>query len=321
MFTVFVTRHIPEKGLALLRARRDIALSIFPKDRKIARRELLKHVRNMNAILSLLTEKIDAEVLDSAGAGLKVVSNYAVGYDNIDLHEAKKRGILITNTPGVLNDAVAEHTVALMFALCRRIPEADTFVRKGKYKSWEPMLLLGTELKGKTLGVIGLGRIGSRVAEIASHGLGMRILYTDITPNSAFEKNTGAIYAPIESVLAQSDVVSLHVPLLESTYHLIGAPQLAMMKKTAYIINTSRGPIIDERALVTALTHKQITGAALDVFENEPALTIGLAKLSNVVLTPHIASATTEARNEMSVLACQAIIDIADGKIPANIIK
>ena len=320
MFSVFITRHIPDKGLALLRARNDISFSIYPKDKKISRRELISHVRGAHAVLSLLTEKIDVEVFDAAGPQLTLVSNYAVGFDNIDLNEAKKRGVTITNTPSVLNDAVAEHTVALMFAVCRRIPEADTFVRKGKYKSWEPMLLLGTELKGKTLGIIGLGRIGSRVAEIARHGLAMRVMYHDIIPNAEFEKQTNATYASLETVLTESDVISLHVPLLESTRHLIGQAQLAMMKKTAYLVNTSRGPIIDEHALVAALTRKQIAGAGIDVFENEPVLTRGLTKLSNVVLTPHIASATIEARNEMSVLACQAIIDVADGKIPTNIV-
>ena len=308
---VFVTRKIPEKGLQLLR--KHFIIKVYSKDQIIPRKELLKEVKNCDALLSLLTEKIDEEIL-SANPRLKVVSNYAVGYDNIDIKAATARGIPVCNTPGVLENAVAEHTFALLMALCKRIAEADQFVRAGKYKRWEPMLLLGTELEGKTIGIIGLGRIGAGVAERAKNGMGVKVLYHDIKRNEEFEKKYQARFASKEELLKKSDFVSLHVPLLPSTRHLIGKRELALMKKTAYLINTSRGPVVDEKALVKALQKKQIAGAGLDVFENEPKLTPGLSKLKNVVLTPHTASATVEARTAMSELAAQNIIDILQGR-------
>jgi glyoxylate reductase len=320
-FKVFVTRRLPDAGLDLLRARKDIELRVFEKDRVITRKELLAGVKGRHAVLALLTEKIDAELMDAAGPQLKLVSNYAVGFDNIDLDAAAERNVVVTNTPGVLTDAVAEHAVALMMSVCRRVPESDRFTRAGKYKSWEPMLLLGMQLKGKTLGVIGLGRIGSGVAERAAKGMGMKVLYNDMKRDENFEKDLGAVYASTEDVLRQADVVSIHVPLLPSTKHLIDAEKLALMKKTAYLINTSRGPIVDEKALVAALKAKTIAGAGLDVFENEPKLAPGLAKLDNVVLTPHTASATIEARSAMAELAAQAIIDVLDGRPPKNPVK
>jgi glyoxylate reductase len=318
---VFVTRRIPDAGLALLRARKDLALRVFPKDRRISRKELLAGVRGASAILSLLTERIDAEVMDAAGPQLKIVANYAVGYDNIDLAAAKKRGILVANTPGALTEAVAEHTFALMMAIARRIPESDRYVRSGKYKAWAPMLLMGTQLMGKILGVIGLGRIGIGIAERAVLGMGMKVLYFDVRRDEAFEKRVGAKFATVDEVLAGSDVVSIHVPLLPTTRHLIDAKALRKMRKGAYLVNTSRGPVVDEKALVAALKAKRIAGAALDVFEDEPKLAPGLAKLPNVVLTPHTASATFEARSDMAVLAAQAILDVLAGKTPSNLVK
>lgn len=318
MKKIFVTRPIHDAGLTLLRARPDIDLAVFPKDRAVKRRELLRGVRGATAILSLLTEKIDAEVMDAAGPGLKIIANMAVGFDNVDLEAAKQRNVLVTNTPGVPTDAVAEHTFALMMAICRRIPESDRFTRAGKYRGWGPLMFLGTELKGKTLGVIGLGRIGVGVSERAGRGLGMRVAYNDVRRNEQFEKDLGAQYLTIDDVLKTADVVSLHVPLLPTTRHLIDERALSLMKPTAYLVNTSRGPIVDERALVSALKANRIAGAAIDVFEEEPKLAPGLAGLDNVVLTPHTASATTEARSAMSRLAVQAIIDVIDGKVPEN---
>ena len=308
---VFVTRVIPKRGIQLLR--KHFLVKVYPKDQIIPRKELLKEVKQCDALLCLLTEKIDAEVL-SANPKLKVVSNYAVGYDNIDVKVATAKGIPVCNTPGVLEDAVAEHTFALMLAISKRIVEADQFLRAGKYKRWDPMLLLGTELKGKTIGIIGLGRIGAGVAERARKGMGVNVLYHDIKRNKQFEKEYQAKYVSLSELLKRSDFVSLHVPLLPSTRHLIGKEELKLMKKTAYLINTSRGPVVDEKALAEALKKKHIAGAGLDVYENEPKLSPGLTKLKNTVLTPHTASATVEAMTAMSELAAQNIIDVLQGR-------
>lgn len=319
-FKVFVTREIPNEGLSLMKKKKGIDLRVFSKDRKITRAELLKAVRGCDAILPLLTEKIDGKVMDAAGPQLKVIANYAVGYDNIDVAAATKRGIIVANTPGVLTEAVAEHTFALMMSLARRIPESDVFTREGKYKAWEPMLLLGPQMAGKTLGVLGLGRIGQTVAKKAALGMDMNIMYYDIARNKAFEKKFNAKYGTIDAVLKNADFISVHVPLLPSTHHLINAKRLRSMKKTSYLINTSRGPVVDEKALVSALKTGKIAGAALDVFENEPKLSVGLKSLKNVVITPHTASATLEARSAMSVLAANAVIAVFLGKKPTNIV-
>lgn len=318
---VFVTRRIPDAGLALLRKDKRLDLRVFPKDRRITRNELLKAVRGASAILSLLTERIDDAVMDAAGPQLKIVANYAVGYDNIDVAAAKQRGVRVANTPGALTEAVAEHALALMMAVSRRIPESDRYVRAGKYKAWEPMLLLGAQFAGKTVGVIGLGRIGSSLAEKCALGMGMKVRYYDIRRDEAFEKRVGAVFGTVNEVLRGSDFVSVHVPLLPSTRHLIDAKALRTMRDGAYLVNTSRGPVVDETALVAALKERRIGGAALDVFEDEPRLAPGLAKLDNVVLTPHTASATFEARNDMAVLAAQAIIDVLAGKTPKNLVN
>lgn len=311
-----------------------VDFSVWEEDRVIPREVLLERVKGADAILSLLTDKIDGEVMDAAGPQLKLISNYAVGYDNIDVPAAAQRKIYVSNTPGVLTEAVAEHTFALLLAIARRIPESDQFIRAGKYHGWEPELLLGTELQGKTLGVVGLGRIGSRVAEMANKGMGMKVLYHDPKQDAEFEKEYGAVYqANLDDLLKGSDFVSIHVPLLPTTRHLINAEKLALMKPTAYLINTSRGPVVDEAALVAALKAGTTTaaggvppkagikGAALDVFENEPNLSPGLSELPNVVLTPHTASATNEARGAMAVLAAQAILDVLAGKPPVNLVN
>ncbi len=318
---VFVTREIPEFGLNMLKKRKDIKLDVYKKDRAIPRQELLKRVEGCSAILSLLTDQIDEEVLDAAGSKLEVVANYAVGYDNIDILACADRGITVTNTPGVLTDAVAEHTIALITSLARRVPESDRFTRAGKYRGWEPMLFLGTQLKGKTLGIIGLGRIGQEVAKRATKGLGMEIIYFDIKRNRDFEFKYNARKAKVDSILKTADFISIHIPLKSSTRHLINRQRLNMMKKTAYLINTSRGPIIDEAGLVSALKKKRIAGAALDVFEDEPKLSPGLKKIDNVVLTPHTASATIETRSAMSELAASAILSVLDGRKPKNVVN
>lgn len=310
---VFVTRTFPGNGINLLK--KYFTVKVYPQNRVIPRKELVQGVKWGDALLCLLTDKIDKEVID-VNPRLKIIANLAVGFDNVDVRYAAQKKILVTNTPGVLDDAVAEHTCALLFALARRIPESDQFTKQKKYKGWEPFLLLGTQLKGKTIGIVGLGRIGSGVAKRCHDGMGMNVLYTDLKPNTDFEKEFSAKYCSLLRLLKQSDFVSLHVPLLPSTRHLIGKKQFAIMKKTAYLINTSRGPVVDEKALVKALQQKQIAGAGLDVFEFEPDLTPGLEKLSTVILTPHTASATIEARSAMGNLAVQNIIAVLFGKKP-----
>ncbi|MBS3116003.1 D-glycerate dehydrogenase [Candidatus Woesearchaeota archaeon] len=315
---VFVTRKIPDSGIKILKECCDVR--IYPKNKVISRKELIKGVKWCDALLCLLTDTIDKEVIN-VNHKLKVISNYAVGFNNVDVKYATLKGIPVCNTPGVLTDAVAEHTFALMLAVTKRIVEANTFTRTGKYKGWEPMLFLGMELKGKTLGIIGLGRIGSGVAERAGKGMGMKILYYDVQRNENFEKEFNAQYASLEKILRNADIVTVHVPLLPTTQHLMGEKQFKMMKRTAYLINTSRGEIVDERALVRALKRKQIAGAALDVYEHEPKLAQGLTKMKNVVLTPHTASATVEARSAMSELAARNILDVLAGKRPEAIVN
>ncbi len=326
MQTIFVTRKIPEAGLKLLKAQKNFRVTVSPYDRVLTKDELKKSVKGVDAILSLLTDKIDGDILDAAGAQLKIVANYAVGFDNIDLPAAKQRNVVVTNTPGdLVTEAVAEHTFALIMALAHRIVEADVFTRAEKYTGWEPMEFLGTLLMGKTLGIVGLGRIGVGVARRAVHGMGMRVVYNDQHRNEEFEKEYHAEYMPtLEALLKKADVISLHVPLLPTTRHLMSTKQFGCMKPTAFVVNTARGPVIDEKAMLVALAKKKIAGAALDVFECEPAIDcdltdhLALKKFPNVILTPHIASASSEARDQMAELAAQNIIAVLSGKAPLN---
>ncbi len=319
MATILVTRKIPKSGLDLLKAAGH-KIKLHNKSTAMSRKDMLKASKGCDAVLSLLTDRIDDEFFARTGAQLKIVANYAVGYDNFDLSAFKKYGVIATNTPTVLNVAVAEHAIALILASAKRVCEADRFTRAGKYKGWEPELLLGTELAGKTIGVLGLGRIGADVARRAARGLDMNVLYYDVKRNEAFEKDLGATYVTVEELLSASDVVSIHVPLLPTTRHLIDAKKLRLMKKTAILVNTSRGPVIEEKALVTALKAKRIAAAGLDVYEFEPKLVAGLSKLPNVTLTPHIASATIETRDAMARISAQGIIDALAGKTPSNAI-
>lgn len=317
---IVVTRAIPKSGLELLREEKyDVVVS--DKSRPLKRTELLTFVEDSDAILSLLTDKIDEAVIEAAGPHLKIIANYAVGFDNIDLQAAKKHRVLVTNTPDVMNQAVAEQTFALIMAVAKRLAEADRFTRGGKYAGWDPGLMVGVELKGKTLGIVGLGRIGAEVGHIAHRGYDMFVVYTDIKRNRAFEAATGAKYRDIETLLKTSDVVTLHVPLLPTTHHLINWQRLKQMKQDAILINTSRGPVIDERALIRALEEKEIWGAGLDVYEREPVIPEALRKLESVVLTPHMASATHEAREAMGELAAKNIIAALRGHRPPNLIK
>lgn len=318
---IFVTRAIPEKGIALLKQKGYI-VDVYPKDKILKQKLLIKILKKgaYDAVLSLLTDKIDRAVFDAAPT-VKLYVNYATGFDNIDIQEAKKRGIAVANAPtDSSSEAVAEHAIALMLALAAKVVEADDFVRRGKYKGWAPMNFVGTNLFGKTLGLVGAGRIGERVAFYAK-GLGLSILYTDTRVNENLEHSMGARRVDsLEELLRGADIVSLHVPLLPTTHHLIGASELAIMKKSAFLINTARGPVIDERALCDALKSDVIAGAGLDVFEFEPKLVSGLTRCKNVILTPHIASASIEAREEMAVVSAQNIIDFFEGRNPAHLV-
>jgi len=316
---VFVTRQIPEEGIKML-TDKGYDVAVAQQDGAMERGQLLKAVAGVDAVLALLTDKVDGELLDAAGKQLKIVANYAVGYDNIDLAAAKERGVMISNTPEVLSETVAEHTFALLLAIAHRIVESDTFMRGGKYKGWGPMLLLGRDLSHKTLGVVGLGRIGSLVVKHAVRGFDMNVVYYDVKQNPAFEAEYGARYMQLPELLREADFVSIHVPLLPTTKHLMGEKEFALMKNTAYLVNTSRGPIVDEVALVHALQSGVIAGAALDVFESEPKMAPGLEKLDNVIITPHTASATIETRAKMAQLAAENIIAALEGKTPPTLV-
>lgn len=317
---IFVTRKIPGKALdKLVSSEHEVTVSEF--DRPLKEEELLEKAKGVDALLTLLTDRIDGDLMDAVGPQLKIVSNYAVGFDNINIKAATDRGVVITNTPSEkINEAVAEHTWALILSLARRIVEADEATRRGGYKGWEPDIFLGTGLLGKTLGIIGLGRIGSMVARRAK-GYGMTVYYNKRSRDEEAEKELNVKFATLEDLLSKSDFVTLHVPLTEETRHMINKETLAKMKKRSYLINTARGSVVDENDLVEALRLGHLAGAALDVFDNEPNINPELLGMENVVLTPHIASATWEAREEYGRLAVQAILDTLAGKKPENLVN
>jgi len=317
---VYITRKVPGESIEILKQKGyEVIQNEF--DRPVTEEELITNVKGVDAILSLLTEKIDGDLMDLAGPNLKVISNYAVGFDNINIDDATKRGIVVTNTPcDEVNEAVAEHTWALILSLARRIVEADESIRRGSYSGWDPGTFLGTSLKGKTLGIVGLGRIGSMVARRAV-GYEMNLLYTQRNKDEEKEKELGIQYESLDNLLAKSDFITLHVPLTDETRGMINKESLSKMKKGSYIVNTARGEIIREDDLVEALKSGQIKGAALDVFENEPKVHPELIGMENVVLTPHIGSATYEVRNKMCDMAFNAIIEVLEGKKPNNIVN
>ena len=317
---IFITRKVPGEYLEQLKQKGyEVILNEF--DRPITEEELVSGVKGVDGLLSLLTEKIDGDLMDLSGPGLKVISNYAVGFDNINIDDATKRGIVVTNTPcNEVNEAVAEHTWALILSLARRIVEADESLRRGSYSGWDPGTFLGTSLKGKTLGIVGLGRIGSMVAKRAK-GYEMNLLYTQRKKNESLEQELDVKFETFDKLLAKSDFISLHVPLSDETRGMINKESLSKIKKGSYIINTARGGIIKEDDLVEALKEGNLKGAALDVFENEPKVHPELIGMENVVLTPHIASATWEVRNKMRDMAFDAIIEVLEGKKPDNIIN
>lgn len=319
---IFVTRRIPEVGLEMLRSA-GFEVDVREAGGAPTEDELIGALKSRpyDAILALLTDHIGARIFDAAPS-VRFVANYAAGYDNIDLEEAGRRGVAVANTPGVSSFAVAEHAIALMLALTTRLVEGDQAIRKGEYKGWSPLEFLGTDFRGKTIGLVGVGNIGSCVAHMLHPGFGVKIVYYDVVSNRTIEEECGARrMSTLEDLLAESDIVSLHVPLLPSTRHLINEARLACMKPGAFLVNTSRGPVIDESALVASLSARKIRGAALDVFEFEPRLSPGLAGLPNVVLTPHIASARESVREEMARVAAQNIIDFFAGKTPSSIVS
>jgi glyoxylate reductase len=315
---LLLTRRIPEPGFSLVHEA--FAVTGGDEDQPLARDTLLRGASGVDAILSLLTEIIDGPVMDAAGPQLRVISNMAVGFDNVDVPAATARGILVTNTPGVLTDATADLTWALILSMARRVVEGDCMVREGRFERWGPFMLLGRAVAGATLGIVGMGRIGQAVAR-RSLGFDMRVLYAEpsgplsreqIPPGARWEFRPG-----LDHLLAEADIVSLHVPLSADTHHLIGARELALMRQGSYLVNTSRGPVIDEAALVESLRSRHLGGAGLDVYEREPELAAGLAELDNVVLLPHLGSATVETRGRMAETAARnAIAAVRSEPVP-----
>lgn len=319
-WSVLVTRQIPESGIKLLKEHCQ-TVDINPENRVWTKEELIAHLPGHQGVLCQLTDKIDSEVLEHAHkCGIKGFANMAVGYDNIDVGYAKKLGILVTNTPGVLTETTAELTWALIFAVARRIVEADSFTRAGRFTAWDPMLFLGQDISHKTLGIIGAGRIGSAVA-LMSRGFNMRVVYCDPVQNKCLEEQLHAERKDLHELLKIADVVCIHTTLTKETYHLIGERELSLMKPTAILVNVARGAVVDEEALVRALKNRKIAGAGLDVYENEPQIHPELPGLNNVVLLPHIGSATVETREKMARMAAENLIAILSDKTPPNLVN
>ncbi len=316
---VYITRELPERGLNIIRKYFDV--EVWPDYAPPPKNVIIDKAKDVDALGSLLSDKIDIEVFNAAPK-LKIVSQLAVGFDNIDITEATKRGIYVTNTPEVLTDTTADFAWSLLMAVARRIVEADKYVRTGQWKvSWHPAMLAGRDIHHATIGVVGAGRIGYAVAQRAK-GFDMKILFYDVVPRPEIEKDLGAKKVDMDTLLKESDFVSIHVPLMKETHHLINAEKLKLMKKTAYLVNNSRGPVVDEKALYEALKKGQIAGAGLDVFEQEPTpLDNPLLKLDNVVVAPHISSASLETRSKMSEMVAENLVSFFQGKRPPNLVN
>jgi glyoxylate reductase len=310
---VLVTREIPEAGLRPLEDFEVTVLSELPPERG----ELLEAARGINGVLATVTEKIDAEFMQAAGDGLKVIANMAVGYDNVDVEAAKERGVVVTNTPGVLDETTADTAFMLLLAAARRLGEGERIVWAGKWEAWGPKMLIGPDVWGKKLGIAGFGRIGQAVARRA-RGFGMEIFYTGRSRKEEAESEFGARYLELDELLETCDFVSLHTPLTEETTHLIGGPELEKMKPEAVLVNTSRGPVVDEAALADALAEGRIFAAGLDVYEEEPKVHTKLLELENVVLAPHIGSASIETRDKMAATAGEDLRAVLRGEQPKN---
>lgn len=308
---VFLTRMLPDEGMKLLD--HYCSLTTYEYDRQIQKHELIKNLENQEGLLCLLSDVIDKEVMESAKQ-LRVISNYAVGYNNIDVNTATELGIAVCNTPGVLTETTADLAWALIMSVARRIVESDKYVRAGYFQGWSPLLMAGYDVYGKTLGIVGMGRIGKAVAPRAS-GFSMKVLYYDAQQLSKKEEDTlKAHFVTLDELLAQSDFITLHTPLMKETFHLISKHEFQLMKSTAIIINTSRGQVIDEAALAEALESKRIAGAGLDVYENEPEIHPALLKMNNVVLLPHIGSGSIETRTKMAIMAAENLIGVLQNK-------
>jgi glyoxylate reductase len=315
---VFVTRIIPDEGLNLILENCDA--EVWQEETPPPKEIIIEKIKDCEGILTLLTDKIDAEIMDRAPK-LRIISNYAVGYDNIDVKSATQRGIMVTNTPGVLTETTADLAFALILATARRIVEADKFTRSGKWKSWGPMLFLGRDVYGATLGIIGLGRIGQAVARRAK-GFNMKVIYYSRKRKEDVERELGVEYRELHSLLREADIVSIHTPLTEETYHLIGEKELSLMKPTAILINTARGAVVDQKALYKALKERRIFGAGLDVYEKEPIdADDPLLELDNVVLLPHIGSASVETRGRMARMAAENLLAGLRGEKPPNLVN
>jgi glyoxylate reductase len=308
---ILVTREIPEAGLYKLQNYDAIVLYERPPTRD----ELLEAVPGVSAILATATEKVDGELLDAAGDGLRIVANMAVGYDNIDLEGARERGVTITNTPGVLDETTADTTFMLLLAAARRLGEAERVLRAGDWEWWGPKEFRGVDVWGKTLGIVGMGRIGTAVGRRA-RGFGMEVVYHNRSRDEGAEKELGARYLDLDDLLETADFVSVHTPLTEGTRHLIGPSELDRMKSTAVLVNTARGPVVDEAALAVALEEGDIFAAGLDVYEEEPKVHPNLLRLENVVLAPHIGSGSYDTRDRMAVLAAENIVAVLSGEEP-----
>lgn len=310
---VIVTRMIPQPGLEVLKEFDVKVLSEDPPAREV----LLEAVQEVDGVLSTVTERIDAELLDVVGPRLRVVANMAVGYDNIDVEAANERGVIVTNTPGVLDETTADVAFMLLLAAARRLGEGERLLRSGRFKAWGPMTLMGPDVWGKRLGIIGMGRIGTAVARRA-RGFRMQVVYHNRTRNEDAERETGARYLPLDELLNSSDFISIHTPLTAGTYHIIGERELSLMRPYAVLVNTGRGPVVDEAALADALENKRIFAAGLDVYEREPEVHPKLLQLENVVLSPHIGSASLETRGRMAQMAAENLRAVLKGGQPQN---
>lgn len=315
---VFVTRFISKHYLSILEEHLEVEINSL--NRKLTQSEIIQFTQDKDAILCTVSDEVNSEVI-RACPRLKIISNYGVGYNNIDLKAAASKGVIVTNTPGVLTDATADLTWALLFDVARRLSEGDRLVRRGEWKGWEPGFLLGSEVTGKSLGIIGMGRIGKAVAYRA-RAFHMNVIYHSrrrLSPEE--EQKLNVRWSPLDELLQEADFVSLHAPYTRETHHLIGQKELGLMKKSAYLINTARGPLVDEPALIRALQEKEIAGAALDVYEKEPEVPAELKEMENVVLAPHLGSATVETREAMARLAVENLLHFFEGKRPPHIVN
>lgn len=316
MKKVYITSNIPDVADEMLKEKYEVVKNI--ENKPLTKEEIIELGNEYDAILTALTDPIDEEVMQKSKK-VKIYANYAVGFNNFDVAYAKKNNITLTHTPGVLSDTTAETAWALLFAVARRTVEADKFLRAGKWEGFRPQLLLGKDIYNKTLGIIGAGRIGKRFAE-KSRGFHMNILYHNRSRDLSFEKSYNASFVPLEELLKDSDIISLHVPLTPETEYMITEKEFDMMKDDAILINTSRGKVIKEEDLVQALKNNKIYGAGLDVFENEPEVHEGLLELENVVMFPHIGSGSKETREKMARMAATEIIQVLEGKAPNNMV-